>query len=328
MNNGAEKSEESPAEEYEMSSDWEQFFNIVPLHKEAQKLMLALVGDWPEGLNPDVFSLLDLHDFFKRVQEYRTMPYPIRPFCSIVQYPKPRYKMVDGKINRESSPSADIALVHVVPSDMKFEEWMKEPGYVVWKLVMHYSQLPLAKLVFLMPEIYRSSEASKNNETSIIVTEYAQMQIYRGVENLLFDVYSDLPEGGLLTETAVNAKLKSILSVQNNSEAHYNMRSEKLKELYDLAKDMTTNARYELVFKQRTQGKGTSDENTEYIDAIFGVIPELIQKTGASIVEAIDAVLATNTNFDIPGHREFLLDFYRKQGFNVPSNPEKTIFEV
>ena len=45
-----------------------------------------------------------------------------------------------------------------------------------------------------------------------MVIEDMLIQVYMGVENILFDVYSDLPEGGVLSDEAITKKLKSLLA--------------------------------------------------------------------------------------------------------------------
>jgi hypothetical protein len=42
-----------------------------------------------------------------------------------------------------------------------------------------------------------------------LVVKYLQMEIYKGVENVLFEIYEDLPEGGRITDKLFNNKLIS-----------------------------------------------------------------------------------------------------------------------
>lgn len=199
-----------------MSAEWRQFFSIVPLHESAESVMMAFVGNWPKGLDPNVFSSLDISAFLSRIREYQTMPYPLRsPYFTPDNIPQPSYKMVDGNIARASS-IIDMLLIEVVPTNIKKkikQDEKVEPGQVVWKIIEHYSELPLAKLIFLLPFMYSASEAAKKGDKAVImVIEDTLIQIYKGVENLLFDVYSDLSEGGLLSDTAVTKKLISLIA--------------------------------------------------------------------------------------------------------------------
>jgi hypothetical protein len=81
-------------------------------------------------------------------------------------------------------------------------------------MIEYYSELPLARLIFLLPFMYSASEeAKKGDKAVIVVIEDVLMQIYKGIENVLFDSYNDIPAGGLLDDTAVTKKLRSLLGL-------------------------------------------------------------------------------------------------------------------
>jgi hypothetical protein len=180
--------------------------------------MMAFVGHWPGELDPNMFSSLDLPSFLNRIREYKTMPYPLRSPFAMGNLSQPTYQMVDGKIARAST-MIDMIFIEVIPANVKKKFKPKEkvePGQVVWKLIEHYSELPLAKLIFLLPSMYSASEEAKKGDKAVImIIEDMLIQVYKGVENLLFDVYSDLPEGGLLSDIAVVEKLRSLFVTTN-----------------------------------------------------------------------------------------------------------------
>lgn len=174
------------------------------------------INNWPKGLDPDVFSSLDLSDLLRRIREYQTMACPLRtPFFTPDDNSRPNYQMVDGKIGRAST-FIDMIFIEVVPANVKKQfkpNESVEPGQVVWKLILHYAEFPLARLIFLLPFMHSASEAAKKGDKAVImVIQDTLIQIYKGVENLLFDVYSDLPEGAVLSDTEVVKKLRSLLA--------------------------------------------------------------------------------------------------------------------
>jgi|GEM_PF-6716672 len=198
-----------------MSKQWRQFFSIVDIEESSADALRGFVGEWPEGVDPNVFSSIDLPTFMRRIRDYQNMKYPLRsPFFDPEDLPCPTYKMVDGKIGRGSS-MIDMIFVEVIPPNIKrmFKpNEQVEPGQVTWKLIEYYSNFPLAKLIFLLPFISSASEAAKKGDKAvIIVLEDALIQIYKGIENVIFDAYSDISEGGLLDDKAIMEKLRSLL---------------------------------------------------------------------------------------------------------------------
>jgi len=117
--------------------------------------------------------------------------------------------MIDGKIARASNQFVDMVLCQVLPAGEPIDV---EPPHLVWRLIERYSDIPLAKLLFLLPSICEASEAAKQNKAAILVIERMLIQVYKGIENVLFGVYEDLPEGGRLSDKAIEKKLNSLLT--------------------------------------------------------------------------------------------------------------------
>lgn len=208
---------ERPVKSAAMSGEWRQFFSIVPLHESAKGPLVTFVGTWPEGLDPDVFASSNWPAILRRVRDHLTMPYPRGELSSSSDAPRPDYRMVNGKITRASNPFVDMTLCTVMPADEMLNIAVNdavdaEPQHIVLRLVERYSELPLAKLVFLLPRMHDASEAATQGKAAVIVIEDMLIQVYKGIENVLFGVYEDLPEGGRLSDKAVEAKLRSLLA--------------------------------------------------------------------------------------------------------------------
>jgi hypothetical protein len=85
------------------------------------------------------------------------------------------------------------------------------PTAVVWHLVKHCVSWPVSRLTFLLPRFCDTSFAATDGRNVILVPEDLTIQVYKGVENALYAVYDDLPEGGNLDFTAIGEKVQSFL---------------------------------------------------------------------------------------------------------------------
>lgn len=192
------------------SEEWRQFFASFPLHKGAQLVLMAFVKEWPAGLDPEILSTQDLTTVLDRVRQYQTMPYPVK-ILSGLEDARPNYQVVDGKIARRSDPFLDMLICNIAPSGEKAEPG-DQPGHVVFRLIDRYAQWPLAKLVFLLPRVHDASEARILGKAALVVVQAMLIEVYKGIENVLFDVYEELPEGGRLSEELIERKLISLLA--------------------------------------------------------------------------------------------------------------------
>lgn len=128
---------------------------------------------------------------------------------------------MNGKIGRGSNPAKDLLICTVIP---KSRIAGKEPPAAVWSLIEEYSKLPLARLLFTLPYMHLIS-AAKEGKTAVLVvkdgdtemyrgldmSQILLIQLYKGIENAMFGVYDDLPEGGYLTQEAIAKKIRSLL---------------------------------------------------------------------------------------------------------------------
>ncbi len=73
---------------------------------------------------------------------------------------------------------------------------------------MHFYSLPKVQAFFLAPYIVRRGAIVEGEP--IPAEEMAL--VYRGLENLLLELYEELPEGGRITDEAVTAKIEKLVS--------------------------------------------------------------------------------------------------------------------
>ncbi|MCB2099902.1 MAG: hypothetical protein KDE22_03465 [Rhodobacterales bacterium] len=191
-----------------MDELWHRFFRAVPLHDSTQGPVKALAGAWPDGLDPDLFAALDWPVLITRLRDYIAMPYPVAMFRTLDDPPGPDYRMVDDQIARASNPALDQVLCSVVPTGFVAGTTVQE---VVWNLVARYAERPLPRLLFVLPFMDRGSVAAARGDAPVVTIEGLLIQIYKGVENALFDVYERLPEGGLLGDPLVERRFRDLL---------------------------------------------------------------------------------------------------------------------
>ncbi len=61
---------EKTVDQVSIPSEWHDFFRVVALHESAQKALMAFVGKWPDGLDPNVFLPSNLDIILRRVRDH------------------------------------------------------------------------------------------------------------------------------------------------------------------------------------------------------------------------------------------------------------------
>jgi hypothetical protein len=188
--------------------EWQQFFDLMPIHESMQSFFKSFIGSWPVGVTPSLFAGDTYPTLIERLQAHITGPYPVASMRSQDDPPKPDYQMVNGKIARCSSPFIDMLICGVIP---RHEITSQEPHIVVWRLIEKHSSSALAKLLFTLPRATAASKAAADGKTGVLVIEDVKIQVYKGIENILFGAYEDLPEGGYLNDSIIEQKLRALL---------------------------------------------------------------------------------------------------------------------
>lgn len=194
-------------------TEWERFFLLASIHYK------SFVGLWPPGVDLASLNSAPFEALIKRLHAHISGCHPGRDS-------KPEYLPVDGKIARRSNPIIDAIVYHALPRKKLTATCKEEIPAVVWRLIERHSRAPLAKLLFALPymRLVSAKEAGMlavlfvNHEDIPIyrdlrTDQILQIQIYKGVENTIFGAYRDLPEGGYLTDQAINRKLRSLAAL-------------------------------------------------------------------------------------------------------------------
>jgi len=171
---------------------------IVHLAKE-------LAGGWPVELPHDTFDSTILDRLVARLREYQDMVH--RGYDS-----KPHYEIINGEIVRGCRPFEDIVILtaakHLSGKGIISPLDGKLVASYTFTTIMRYAQTTLAKFLFFLPRVSDEySELSKRRT----VTQELTIDVYKGVENVLYEIYDELPDGASFDDATVTSKLLSIV---------------------------------------------------------------------------------------------------------------------
>lgn len=170
------------------------------------ELVGKVAGGWPTEVDQNKV-LAHLDRLLPIVNRYQTMPHPGYP-----GQVSPDYVYVDGRLARRGQPMEDSKLVNTSSFLIRkhgrisltiFDQRLSDLAYEV---IQEYGGRRLAKALFFLPRAVNMSCAEK---TAIIIEDWAA-DVYRGVENVLFEIYEDLKDGEMFDDGHVTRKLLSI----------------------------------------------------------------------------------------------------------------------
>lgn len=163
-----------------------------------------MAGGWPEELEHDIFEKIDFEKLLSKLSNYQTMAH-----SSI----RPDYQIVNSQIGRVGHPMEDFKLATTAArlaglgTVSPFDD---EAARLAFVLIQHYGGLKLIKFLFFLP---RANDMIRRRLKTIVIEDWI-IDVYKGIENILFEIYEGLPEGGQFTDQTVMQKFRSIL---NNS---------------------------------------------------------------------------------------------------------------
>ena len=121
------------------------------------------------------------------------------------------YKPVGNEISRSSDLQNDIKIVSVdailTGRNINMSD-PKECSLAVMEVIQHYINQPTVWTFFIAPYISKQSVIIEGEDIPII----ERCRVNAGVENLLLELYNELPDGGLITDEMVNNKIMSFIS--------------------------------------------------------------------------------------------------------------------
>lgn len=173
---------------------------------EIASLAATIVGRWPPDLDRPKYEG-NIDRLIATAVKYQTMPHPGFPGYAL------DYVMIGNKLARRGRPEEDSKLVStsqwLLRKHGRLSLTVFDPKQTVlaYEVIQEYGGYGLAKLLFLLP---RLAEAVASPGGADLIVEDLAEDTYRGVENVLFEIYEELGEGQLFDDRHVTRKLLSL----------------------------------------------------------------------------------------------------------------------
>jgi hypothetical protein len=207
----------SPAKSVDKAKHWDNFFEFAQIHESLRLPYKSFVGSWPSGVDPALFRGDAGKKLIARLHAFVSGPYPMKSFKDS----SPECRVINGKIARGSNRVLDLVIYTVIPRNLISNE---EPSIAVTNLIQEYSKLPLPRLLFTLFHLQMNSMIEEGKQVVFFIKDSESeiyrnlnqgqimlIQVYKGVENTIFGAYDDLPEGGYLSDQAIDKKIRSLL---------------------------------------------------------------------------------------------------------------------
>jgi len=190
-------------------------------YEQATLIAEGIAGGWPDELAPNALDYVDYDKLLSLLKHYQEMPHPKDPASSVARSllgldkdndSRPNYELMEGsQIGRRSNPFEDAKLVMTAAimrgqGNFSLEDQQKIVG-LAFEIIQHHSNR-LAKFLFSLP---RADDTVNQGDTALIIIESYFIDTYKGIENILFEIYNDLGQGEVFTNETVTKKLLSIV---------------------------------------------------------------------------------------------------------------------
>ena len=125
---------------------------------------------------------------------------------------QPTYVVDGGRIGRLSNPAQDVKLVQTA-SLLRGRRGnsLEEQARASVDVIKHYSQTTLAKFLFQLPAVIEHHRAIAQGNKATILVEQLLIDVDKGIENVLLEIWDELKDGECFDDTTVTRKLLSIV---------------------------------------------------------------------------------------------------------------------
>jgi hypothetical protein len=177
-------------------------------------ILEALVGGHPSELEASFLLGRDVPALIAKITRYQTMAHPQSTMESMMGMPKtsPSYSITPQGIGRGGNPMNDAKLCSVAVCvrgrDCGYDE---RAVRLAFEIIQRYAKWNLAKYVFLMPHADKMVRSLQARQNAVVVSEELTVEVMKGVENMLFEIYEELGDGEVMGDEEVRKKLLSIL---------------------------------------------------------------------------------------------------------------------
>ena len=148
------------------------------------------------------------------VQDYMQKDHPMDATMQMLglsaKRTKPMYRVVQGRVGRESQPQIDMMIVGVascLPGEDVDARDARGIAELALAAIQHYAALPSVQAFFLLPYRIRTKTVAEGSP----IPPEEECAVYSGVENLLLEIYDELPNGGTITDEVVERKIAKLI---------------------------------------------------------------------------------------------------------------------
>ncbi len=148
------------------------------------------------------------------VQDYMQKDHPMDATMQMLglgaKRTKPMYRVVQGRVGRESQPQIDMMIVGVascLPGEDVDARDARRIAELALAAIQHYAALPSVQAFFLLPYRIRTKTVAEGSP----IPPEEECAVYSGVENLLLEIYDELPNGGTITDEVVERKIAQLI---------------------------------------------------------------------------------------------------------------------
>lgn len=198
---------------------------LTPIDAEQSKKFSGIVAlaekyasKWPKELSRNEFRKVDLDKLMTKVTDYIRRSYSGLSGEITTSSYKPEYEFVGEIFGRVADSTQDIKLVQAATllkgskiNSQNPLQMIEEYGTLATKVIVYYSQTTLAKFLFLLPTAAKTYEETAQGVKSTFSEAYATIDIYKGVENMLLEIYDELEDGENIDDATVTRKFLSIV---------------------------------------------------------------------------------------------------------------------
>lgn len=172
----------------------------------------AAKGEMPTAVEYESIAPEKMQRAIDLAEDYIGRGHPPDATMQMLGVPRtrPMYNVVQGNVGRESQPQIDMKIVSVVSCLPDEDVAMGDTAKIArmaFDAIQHYASLPKVQALFLLPYRLRTKTVAEGSA----VPPEETCRVYSAVENLLLEIYDELPSGGTITDEVVEQKIDQLI---------------------------------------------------------------------------------------------------------------------
>lgn len=179
--------------------------------EDAFDLASKVAGGWPAELDRAQLLAVDFEALIKRLRRYQQMPHP-----GSLSDRHPEYRLVSGQVARAGTPIEDFKIATVasmLAGKARITPFDGAASQFAYQVIQEYGGWRLAKFLFSIPRCFDMAVNAQAGPQTIVINDFI-VDVYSGIENVLFEIYEELGEGEIMDDGRVRRKLLAIASAR------------------------------------------------------------------------------------------------------------------